>query len=82
MYYRTKEVIQGLYDALAHGDEEHRAWLREAITAHFSGKPIPPPRGSGSKEALEKRNAELEGENKRLQRQVEELQYNLGERTK
>lgn len=33
-----------LFDAIAHGDEVHRAWLKEAIECHFAGKPVPPPR--------------------------------------
>lgn len=41
-----------LFDAIAHGDDEHRAWLREAIDAHFAGQPVPPVRGRGRKEAL------------------------------
>jgi len=30
-------IIQAttLYDAIAHGDEEHRRWLKEAIDKHF-----------------------------------------------
>lgn len=34
-----------IYEALKHGDEEHQAWLREAIAAVFDGDPIPAPRG-------------------------------------
>lgn len=33
-----------LYEALAHGDDEHRAWLWEAIECFFADKPVPPPR--------------------------------------
>ena len=36
--------INTLYDAIAHGDDKHRAWLKEAIESHFSGKPVSPPR--------------------------------------
>jgi hypothetical protein len=51
-YVRSLERrIDSLFDAIAHGDEAHRAWLREAIEAHFSGKPVPPPRGKGNTEA-------------------------------
>lgn len=35
-----------LFDAIAHGDEEHREWLKEAIDCHFAGKPVPPVRSS------------------------------------
>lgn len=37
-----------LFDAIQHGDDDHRDWLREAIACHFSGKPVPPARGKGS----------------------------------
>ena len=30
-----------LFDAIAHGDDAHRSWLREAIEAHFDGRPVP-----------------------------------------
>lgn len=33
--------IDSLYDVLAHGDDDHKAWLKQAIDAHFSGKPMP-----------------------------------------
>lgn len=32
-----------IFAALAHGDERHRAWLREAIGNHLAGKPVPAP---------------------------------------
>lgn len=56
-------VIQGLYDALKHGDDEHKQWLKEAITAWYDDLPIPEPRGNGNKE---KRIAELEREIREL----------------
>jgi hypothetical protein len=34
-------VPQGLFDAIEHGDETHRGWLKSALEAFFSGKPIP-----------------------------------------
>lgn len=37
-----------VYEAIAHGDQEHRDWLREALDAHFAGLPVPPPRGKGT----------------------------------
>lgn len=48
-----------LFLAIQHGDDDHRAWLKEAITAHFDGRPVPPPRGDGRKAA---RIKELETE--------------------
>lgn len=43
-YDKLYEKIDTLYDAIAHGDEEHRAWLKVAMEAHFKGEPVPPPR--------------------------------------
>lgn len=31
-----------LFDAIAHGDAQHRAWLKEAIADHFDGRPVKP----------------------------------------
>jgi hypothetical protein len=53
----SPEIIESLHAAIAHGDEDHRAWLKDAINAHFAGQPIPAPRGMGTKE---RRIAELE----------------------
>jgi hypothetical protein len=30
-----EKKIKSLYNAIAHGDEQHRAWLKEAIDKHF-----------------------------------------------
>jgi rubrerythrin len=30
-----REKISTLFDAIAHGDDEHRRWLKEKIEAHF-----------------------------------------------
>lgn len=40
-----EQRIATLFDALAHGSQEHRAWLRQAIDDHFNGRPVEPPRG-------------------------------------
>lgn len=32
--------IGTLFDAIAHGDEKHRQWLREAIVDHFAGRQV------------------------------------------
>ncbi len=56
-----------LYKTIKHGDKEHRAWLREACDCFFAGKPVPPPRGRGSRETTE-------AERDRLQARVEELE--------
>lgn len=37
--------------AVLHGDDEHKAWLLEAAEAFIAGKPLPPPRGKGTKQS-------------------------------
>lgn len=32
-----------LYEAIKHGDDAHRTWLKEALEACFAGLPVPPP---------------------------------------
>jgi hypothetical protein len=54
-----------LWKALAHGDEDHRLWLKEAIECFIADQPVPSPRGSGNKE---KRIYELEEEVKQLKK--------------
>jgi NTP pyrophosphatase (non-canonical NTP hydrolase) len=46
------DEAEALFQSLRHGDEDHQAWLREAIAAYYSGAPVPSPRGSGRKQAL------------------------------
>lgn len=36
-----------VFEAIQHGDTEHRDWLREALDAVFAGRSIPTPRGKG-----------------------------------
>jgi hypothetical protein len=38
---RINSKIQTLFDAIKHGDEDHQAWLKEAIRCHFEGLPMP-----------------------------------------
>lgn len=33
---RDAERIDTLFDAIAHGDADHRAWLKNAIASHFA----------------------------------------------
>lgn len=35
LWKREKQIIH-LFDAIEHGDEKHRAWLREKIATHFN----------------------------------------------
>lgn len=32
-----------LFAAIAHGDDKHRAWLKQAIEDHFAGRPVQRP---------------------------------------
>lgn len=46
----TRAEAMELFTAIAHGDQEHREWLREALRNFADGKPVPPPRGKGTDE--------------------------------
>lgn len=35
--------IETLFDAIKHGDEAHRAWLKQAIEDHFAGREVKKP---------------------------------------
>ena len=41
--------VGSLFTAIEHGDADHRAWLKEAIFAHFAGEPVSPPRKKKTK---------------------------------
>lgn len=41
----TLQPRQALFDFLAHGDETHRRWLKDAIDAFYEGRPRPPVKG-------------------------------------
>lgn len=32
--------VESLFEAIAHGDEKHRAWLKQAIEDHMAGRPV------------------------------------------
>lgn len=49
-----------LFDAIAHGDEQHKTWLKEAIRAHFAGETPPAPYGKGITETLKQQLAQAE----------------------
>ena len=65
----TSQQVINLHGSLAHGDADHSAWLLNAISAWASYGPIPPPIGSGNKEA---RIAELETQLKALEDEREQ----------
>lgn len=57
-----------LFTAIKHGDDDHQAWLAEAIAAHFAGEPVPEPRGGGRKDALIRSlQAKVEGAERALE---------------
>ena len=39
-YAAGRELVDSLFDAIAHGDDEHRAWLKKAIDDHFAGRVV------------------------------------------
>ncbi len=41
-------AVTSLFDAIAHGDEVHRAWLKRAIDDHFAGRPVKRPESAPS----------------------------------
>ena len=49
---QLRELQASLFDAIAHGDHEHRNWLKKAIADHFAGLPVEHPRGQGNTEQL------------------------------
>lgn len=38
-----RQLIDNLFDAIAHGDSRHKAWLKEAIEDHFAGRKVKRP---------------------------------------
>jgi hypothetical protein len=75
----TDGQIEDLFSQIAHGDEEHRVWLKEAITSWAKMGEIPPPRGGGTKEAriieLEAKITELRD---RARNAIEWLSHEIG----
>lgn len=66
----AQQRVYELHAAIKHGDDEHQRWLLDALLAWSEGCPVPPPRGSGNKEA---RIASLESELTQLRAAVEGL---------
>ena len=48
----ARDRVDTLFDAIKHGDADHREWLERAIAAHFAGEPVPAPTGKGNTEAM------------------------------
>lgn len=40
---KRQAIINSIFNALAHGSDEHKAWLKDAITAHFDNTQPPDP---------------------------------------
>jgi hypothetical protein len=49
---RWKHKLADFVNLILHGDDEHKAWLREAGEAFLFGKPIPVARGGAKKEPI------------------------------
>lgn len=39
----VSSIMGALFEALKHGNEQHQAWLKEAIECWCNGRPVPPP---------------------------------------
>jgi len=50
----------GLFDAIAHGDDEHRAWLKQAIKDYYAGRKVQRPAGNATHESLRQKIRSLE----------------------
>lgn len=66
--------VYDLHGAIAHGDDEHRAWLLDAILAFSEGCPIPAPRGSFT---LRARVADLEADLRTLRADFDRVSLEL-----
>lgn len=38
-----QQRVNTLFAAISHGDEKHRAWLKQAIEDHFAGRAVQRP---------------------------------------
>lgn len=54
------KFAETLFDAIAHGDDEYRSWLKQAIADHKAGRPVENPRGKNTAEALVAQAKEIE----------------------
>jgi hypothetical protein len=67
-YNINPEDLERFLDGILHGDEEHRDWLTEATYNFFvHDKPIPTPRGSGTKDRLYKEIENLRAQLKKYE---------------
>lgn len=54
-------TAQQVFEAIAHGDDDHRDWLKEACENIWAGKEVPEPRGKNTNADLQARLASAQG---------------------
>lgn len=69
-----QEKIGALFGAIAHGDDEHRAWLQKAIEDHFAGRVVERSRGLNTADAIAQAKAPLQEKIANLERQLAEIE--------
>ena len=76
----TVELVEQYLDGVLHGDEEHREWLTEATYNFWAyDRPIPTPRGSGTKDRLYQEIERLRLENENLKNGNKISTHNIGD---
>lgn len=78
---RPAPTPDDLYEALKHGDDVHREWLRDALHAVFEGNPVPEPRQSQPRPAVpgEAEESELISQRDYWEARATELAQRAGE---
>ena len=69
----ARAQAERLFDVIAHGDDEHRRWLKQAIEDHFAGRVVPTPRGRNSAEVIAELRAQAERDKAVIEEMVETL---------
>jgi len=52
------QAVSDFAEAILHGSDEHRQWLRNAAKAFIAGNPIPPPQPASEKHERKKKRAD------------------------
>ena len=73
---KSEPTTEQLLKGILHGDEEHREWLTEAVNNWAENKPIPEPRGSGTKDRLYQEIERLKEENNELKLAMQFIEDN------
>lgn len=68
-----RDEFDRLLANVLHGDEEHKQWLTDAFYAAWDGLPVPPPRGSGTKDRLYNELIKTQARVAELASELEEL---------